>query len=690
MIKYLYNNKLARIGDLLPGQLAEAIAYYDQFRNTTDVNFFASINTSDDGILMAMADPDRSDEILENILKSIIDRYLLVIIALAMTDNKLSIDYLSSQLVTDQMIRILSSQTFDEGDKIFIDQEGIIEILGDKIQYAVDTIRTYYATLYSSVKPTFPSMERAGQQTITSATVSEPNRVNMNIKFNNTAGYLEHKNNIVRRIDYLSVIITKKMNQLTILLYNLIVADPTLAEFLTKSAEITPACFKSSAELSEQITDTDSPMCAISLDLFIDYLTTTNKPVETPFGPTPVLTRTTEFSDLDQNESLQTIKNNKDVTRAKQSIHDIQNELAELHHELKKIAIRTSRAYLSEIDKVVSHNNDYTFNITQPANKTIKPISTIKQIDVNPIIAATSEEDMGKIIGELSSKIKKHDKKQSIDFAKLGHMDTRKKEHKEEIDLLRDKRNNKWDSYIVYMISLKESTYSEHVSNDTLRSHINLLHYAATSLHHKGYFTNIIPLDEEYKTIFSNYQFAITNDQLDQLIGTSHAVDSSLVDVPSFIQQCDDLLQLDTPAPTQTTKKSVSDTNMYLKYILLTELNNNWPKTPVTSQKYYNFVKNMLTVFNNQREITDASSREIEQLLTIAAEKRRSSHKVPSDRFEKKLLDSRRRLGIKTEETDEPISNIVPVDENAGFVQTLGDGAEETGDGIPEGVPDDM
>jgi hypothetical protein len=708
VMNYLRLNQLLMVHRLSPRQINTVISQYTVFLKVSDVNSNARLNIEDNLKLMEHI-TDSDANLRELILKSVIDRFLLVIIAIVSVSKSLTIYHIFSQL---DLINVLSDEhlTKSEQEHKFTEMVYKISLIAKKkslnerqkqflvvdnmslTQYASQTIVSYYQQLS---KDSFIETNYATATAATAAATVTPDEI----------GPAPISSNLDDQRRYLSLQLIQKNEKLTHTIFELIQSS----ELATALTELLPEpdCYKSIAELSEIVTDNFSLICSISLDLYIDYIISGPQGSEGPegiLGPRDVLIRNNIYKDLQDNTVLQEIINNDDVIATKQEILQLHNKLTHIAQQQKDLLSHKSK-HFEQTNKTISKIHDYQFVFSLQKDQ---PHLFPQEVDQKPVDISNIK-DLPKLLEEqvnlLNKKLiqfnknRKKSEKKTFDPDKLKNIGSLSSDdYINQINKLKYTHDYQWDDYIRVSLITRELDCLKQSRSDALRGHFYLLHYMMYRLktkffyplrHKEGY---RIKFDEEYGDILKTYKFSLTNQQIDQLVGHSSAyLDSIDTPLRSLIDKA--VQMTESKEPHNHSGASVDMVNTYLNYQLIRELNENWPSGRDVS-KYATLVEIFLEIILSEQDINDTSNYEIDMKVIRYASQRKTVQKK-SMLTEEAIHRERKRLGFKG--GDEPSHSI---EESTPIVKTDGDieyvaednvsgfGGEVDTDGQAEGMDD--
>jgi len=703
VMNYLRLNQLLMVHRLSPRQINTVIIQYTVFLKVSDVNINASLNIEDNLKLMEQI-TDSDANLRELILKSVIDRFLLVIIAIASVSKSVSIAHVFSQL---DLINVLNDEHLTKSDQehkftemvykisLIVKKKPLNErqkqfLLVDDMslpQYASQTITRYYQQLSneSFIEPNYRD-----KKTPTTATTAS-----------DELGPTPSSANLDDQRRYLSLQLIQQNEKLTHTIFELIQSSE-LATVLTESLP-EPDCYKSIAELSE-VVDNFSIICSITLDLYIDYI------ISGPEGPVEqltsqdVLTRSNIYKDLQDNTILHQIIDNDDVIATKQEISQLHQKLTHIAQQQKDLLSHKSK-HFEQTNKTVSKIHDYQFVFSLQKDKPhIFPHDVYqKPVDISNIkdLPNLLEEQVKLLNGKLIqfNKNKKNSEKKTFDSNKLKKIGSLSSDdYINQINKLKYTHDYQWDDYIRVSLITRELDCLKQARCDALRGHFYLLHYMMYRLKTQFFYPlrdkegYRIKFDEEYGEILKTYKFTLTNQQIDQLVGhSSDYLDNIDTPLRSLI---DKAVQITSSKETpKHTGVSVDMVSTYLNYQLIRELNENWPSGRDTG-KYATLVEIFLEIILSEQDINDTSNNEIDMKIIRHASQRKTVQKK-SMLTEEAIHRERKRLGFKggdepSHSIEEPVTKVqndgdmeYTAEDNVG-----GFGGEIDTDGQAEGMDD--
>lgn len=467
------------------------------------------------------------------------------------------------------------------------------------------------------------------------------------------------------------------------------------------NAEV-PECFRSQVALIDQYEKIDGTTWLIGLDLYVDYLMKNTIPTEAiKYQQTTYFTHIERLLDLEKR--LGPLLHHELIEDDKRLILKIYQKSAILDDQLNQ-SYRTHVTVPSHpIKKTISKMEDYTFKLHKETHHKTEsfPIfsermplkaSGIKQETLIEIITQLVTElnnNNRTFVPQLADKLGIHRNIQTLvhSISNLGKMVDISQQNLDEILLIKNRYNHHWSDEITVSMKLKDDHQLTTTQNESLRYYLYLLHrlistikidatssYVSTIMHELTKTKLTIP---KIVKIFENYDFAITDESIDHLVGLTRDTTTSGNELIDFFMR---------DVPVKHDQLELDQVRIILHYHLINELLTHLRKLNGPERRTYClFVEIFLNMVVAHWQINDTTSHEVDVLIQLRARDKADRRKPPEDKEERALWNQFKWNNIKSEpdEYDAPkrVEKEKPqVSEEEGVIQSNADAYEGEAD----------
>lgn len=493
---------------------------------------------------------------------------------------------------------------------------GSKDLLGvDPASYAQQQLAQYYEVIITHPKIKFTDDEMKSLTEVSDQTIEEPPSV-ADISYRNAEEYDQLTGQLNLRLNYLNHMVRLKSGELVNSISKLLIEKPEVEE--TFSLPET-SCYKSQLELMG-LAESREPICAIKLDLYIDYIIDQITPKDETRRSAP---HDAMLMPLEQSEDIQAILGKslaikQSIRTLHEKIGDWKQEIEQINLDLKQLQTRVIFPPSKRILKKTINHDDYEYDL-EPDVEGIKMIkfgdcdlSNLVPEQFDETLINVTDEEITRVITELCQKC---EIPTSL-LETLQHIGEMKDKHQENFDHIKyatDSKNHVMSQIISDFAWAEENKQYINNQNSALRYYLYWLHMIILTFKQTGkweFISDPKSLENVKEKTFTNYQQLISNENLDRIIAIS------TVDDKQFDPIVDQFAEEDKQEVSHLNGETVA---RILRYCLYNELlfNYNKLKLSISKQGYCTFVKTFLSMIISHNKINDTTTKEVENLRIL-------------------------------------------------------------------------
>ena len=310
------------------------------------------------------------------------------------------------------------------------------------------------------------------------------------------------------------------MRNLITEIYQFIIKQPKLIEKLKGWISGQPECYKSQPEIIG-LSETIWP---INLDLYIDYLlqgvSVPHYPMETLVGRLPSLTPLEKMPDL----SIEIGEIPPNIDKLKTDVASLERQIQEVQsHIVLPIKIYPT----NEIRKTATREGDYLCQPCDPSRSSYH-IKTFTQTPLSRTKITNQELPTVNDLTEIVKSLEIKPFKLAPDMIRdIGHIDRVFKENIHSVQLIQKRSHHAWSPYITTAMNTKNDIETMNTQIQLLRSYLNLLHRIVADSRSTEQITDPKILEmitslkifpQVERDLFDQYHRAVQDATLDDLI----------------------------------------------------------------------------------------------------------------------------------------------------------------------------